>query len=83
MSLTKQCGQLYLRGSMVSNQPLSNEQRLIVADEEFIRQALKDGKGPEYLLGYYAALGDQRRTTFVAALLCIVQLAHLKEGGSL
>lgn len=64
---------------MVRNQPLSNEQKLIVADEEFIRQALKDGKGPEYFLGYYAALGDHRRTTFVAALLCMVQLVHIQK----
>lgn len=64
----------------MNKSPICNEQKLIVAEECFIRQALTEGKGPDYLINYYTALGKPKQITFVAALLCMVQLAHIKQG---
>lgn len=62
--------------------PNCNEQKSIVAEERFIRQALKEGCGPDYLINYYTALGQPKQITFVAALVCIAHLAHIREVAS-
>lgn len=58
---------------------MCNQQKSIVAEERFIRQALREGRGPDYLLNYYTALGQSKQITFVAALACIAHLAHIRE----
>lgn len=62
--------------------PICSEQKSIVAEERFIRQALREGRGPDYLINYYTALGQAKQITFVAALACIAHLAHIREVAS-